>query len=117
MALLPASQVATFVHLGTVRHTTCPEHGELVEAGPAPHVETPAPAHSVAPAAPAAPERHDHDHCLFACHLRQGAERATAVVASVLPLDRAATACAPSAAPRAGPAPLSVAPKQSPPFV
>jgi hypothetical protein len=68
-ALCLLAQLASFAHLGLVRHVTCPEHGELV------HADADAPAGSVWQersqsalpsygAVPTETSAHGHDHCL-----------------------------------------------------
>jgi hypothetical protein len=112
--LLPAAQAASFVHLALVRHTTCPEHGELVEGGPVAHAGAAVTAPGISESAQV-PAEHAHDHCTFAAHLRQGVERARTMAALVLPPSRPAPHVAPPAPQLSGPSLLSLAPKQSPP--
>ncbi|MCK6545634.1 hypothetical protein L6R52_07170 [Myxococcota bacterium] len=119
-ALLAFGQLAPFLHALGVEHSTCAEHGELIEVKDA-HA-----AHAAVPAAPAddaavtagreppAPGAHVHDHCELALH---GSPPAFVDGASALAVALHASVERPFAleaawAPRAV---LRLAPKTSPP--
>jgi hypothetical protein len=73
-ALGVVSQLAGFAHLAYVRHVTCAEHGELIEAG-APAAVAPPDAAETRMGAVASVAEHGHDHCAVALHRRQQARR------------------------------------------
>lgn len=54
-----AAQMVAFGHQASVRHATCPEHGELVDAT-APGLESLSAATTTIAAAPAPSQGHDH---------------------------------------------------------
>jgi len=85
-ALMVISPLLGTLHDASVRHVTCPEDGELVEA-PAqrPHAHGQAgQQRALFPEAPVAPSSGgaDHDHCAIASHLRGSFGVATSLPAA-----------------------------------
>ncbi len=116
-----AAPLASIEHDATVRHVTCLEHGELIDAAPLSPAEASAPAHhharTVAEQGHGAPGASEHDaHCLLATwsterstpaqHLAQG---------DAAPPHRDPPLPAPSAPRPAAIALYRLAPKLSPP--
>jgi hypothetical protein len=110
-----AGPLAGLAHMAAVRHVTCAEHGELVDAsGPYDGDGVASVQTSIADSRPAA--AHDHDHCDIASQLRQSARAETTRDAAVV---AGATARGPAPpavlAPRSAGSLYGFAPKTSPP--
>jgi hypothetical protein len=112
--LVALSQGAAMLHFALVSHEICADHGEAVHAGAASHSAS---AVASGPAAHAADDHAEHDHCpLLGRRTEQadasGAPTATLSTLAAAPLApaAAATEIAPSRAEL-----LLTAPKQSPP--
>jgi hypothetical protein len=111
-----AGQVAGYAHLAFTDHVHCPEHGELVEAGPATATTTVTrAARPHASIAADAEADHDHDHCAAAPQRRDRAVHSfvrTFVAAAALPFAaRVTTQIGPPRAIQL----IRLAPKSSPP--
>jgi hypothetical protein len=114
-----AGQVAGYAHLAFTDHVHCPEHGELVEAGPSPAATaTTKVARAARPHASIAADAeadHDHDHCAAAPHRRDRAVhsfvRTFAAVAALPFVARVTTQIGPPRAIQL----IRLAPKGSPP--
>jgi hypothetical protein len=110
-----AAQASAVMHALFVRHSTCPTHGELTHAGPAPSVSRNSPPPSTSVSAGSASVEDVDEHCLVPGIRRDGASLSppvllvTQAASPVLAQVAAPTLIAPSL-------PLLVtAPKTSPP--
>ena len=119
--LLLAAQLATLGHLLIVRHTICPEHGEMIHSGLPSQAQTIRPPHQGSAADPALgggapPAEHAHDHCLARANPRERFALLPALDSMFGPLP-AATKLPPRLAVAVAPAVavLRLAPKNSPP--
>lgn len=75
-ALLLSAQLLALGHLLIVRHTICPEHGEMIHSGPPGAVQAMRPTREGAAVDPAldggaVPSEHAHDHCLALANPRE----------------------------------------------
>jgi hypothetical protein len=110
-----AAQASAVVHAIFVRHATCPTHGELTHAGPAPSAAQKAPPASTSVSANAASVEDGDEHCLVTALRREGASlRVPILVITSAPASRPAALAPPAIV--VPPVPLLVsAPKTSPP--
>jgi hypothetical protein len=75
-ALLLSAQFLALGHLLIVRHTICPEHGEMIHSGPSGAVQAMRPIRAGAAVDPAldggaVPSEHAHDHCRALANTRE----------------------------------------------
>ena len=120
ISLLP--MLSSYVHLLLVQHSTCPEHGEIIDqpAGPPAHADS-----LVGQAAPAQPawqsaesaDEHRHAHCAFVLSRRQVFTASVAISAYLAPppIEHPAPLAQKDVRPVTRIAVLRLAPKQSPP--
>jgi hypothetical protein len=122
ISLLP--MLSTYVHLLLVQHSTCPEHGEIIDQ-PAGQPGSADPftlaQRQAAPAQPAwhsaeSTDEHRHAHCTFVVSRRQVFVACVAISAYLAPpLAHPAPPALQAAPPVTRIAVLRLAPKQSPP--
>lgn len=120
VALCLTAQLSGFAHLALVPHVTCPEHGELVEAGTQVRVVLRSSAGDVA-AVSSEPRvegsaSHSHDHCICTAVRRAPGRVSRASTVPELSAGLTPAGLATREVPRAPAlAPLELAPKSSPP--
>lgn len=84
LAAMLLSQAGSFVHFIAIEHTTCPEHGELIEASAAHYALASASAEPAIQAGGEAASHDDDQHCTIAVAAPHAAVlRATSVSSSV----------------------------------
>jgi len=115
-ALLVAGQLAALGHLGLVPHARCAEHGELVHAEPSARKQA-AQSNAQNSVAPSEDEALAHEHCDHLGRVRESFCVAAARCVVVHDIETTPSVLEPpSAGAQSGlRAPLTVAPKQSPP--
>jgi len=109
-ALLAVGPLFDEAHRATVRHVTCVEHGELIEAASSPAAEASNEARYVELAL-----AHHHDHCSLAAHRTSPAPLAQPLDPIGEPVRAARDPLDPAIAPPAPVPLLLLAPKSSPP--